>query len=173
MSEIHNFRTAFKGFNKEDVVRYIEYINNRHNAEIQQLNTRLQNAQPGDPELQSRLEAAEEKIRELEEALAAAQSAPQPETAPTVNSTADELEAYRRAERAERLALERARQTRDRANGVLADATSQVQVAAAQLEDAARTIAAQLDVYKTTVLNAGSILTDAAATLGALAPEEE
>ena len=38
MAEHQNFRTAFNGFNREDVVRYIEQLNARHNAEIGRLN---------------------------------------------------------------------------------------------------------------------------------------
>ena len=45
MSGIQNFRSALGGFNREDVVRYIEYINNKHNSQIEQLNTQLKEAQ--------------------------------------------------------------------------------------------------------------------------------
>ena len=70
MSNMQNFRTAFHGFNRQDVVNYIEYMNNRHASEIQQLKNQLQNApaQGSDGELKKRLEAAEAKIKELEAA---------------------------------------------------------------------------------------------------------
>lgn len=42
MAEIQTFRSAFNGFNRQDVVSYIEMLNNRHNAERNQLNTQLQ-----------------------------------------------------------------------------------------------------------------------------------
>ena len=42
MSAIKSFRSAFNGFNREDVVHYIEYMNNKHNATINQLNNELQ-----------------------------------------------------------------------------------------------------------------------------------
>lgn len=176
MSDIQKFRKAMNGFNRHDVVTYIEYLNNKHNAQVIQLNNQLAAALAAPKADTSALEAEnaalKEQVASLQAALAALQAEPvsQPNA---VSCTEQELEAYRRAERAERLAMDRARQTRDHANGVLADATTQVQVAAAQLEDAARTIAAQLDVYKTTVLNAGTILTDTAATLATLAPDEE
>ena len=32
-----NFRSAFNGFNREDVVRYLEYINAKHAAQVSQL----------------------------------------------------------------------------------------------------------------------------------------
>ena len=43
-----NFRSAFYGFNREDVVRYIEFLNNQHAAQLQQLQNQLQaaNARP-------------------------------------------------------------------------------------------------------------------------------
>ena len=37
MSEPQNFRSAFNGFNRDDVVKYLEYINSRHHAQINQL----------------------------------------------------------------------------------------------------------------------------------------
>ena len=62
-----NFRSAFNGFNREDVVRYIEYMNNKHSAELEQLNSQLQLAQAnqGDnSQLQAKLEAAEARCAE-------------------------------------------------------------------------------------------------------------
>ena len=44
MSGVQNFRSAIGGFNRQDVVHYIEYINNKHKTEIEQLNTQLQTA---------------------------------------------------------------------------------------------------------------------------------
>ena len=64
MSELKNFRSAFRGFNRQDVVNYIEYINNAHNAQIEQLNNQLQAAlaRPTDEEMKARLEAAEARV---------------------------------------------------------------------------------------------------------------
>lgn len=42
MVEQQNFRTAFNGFNREDVVHYIEQLNAKHAAEVSQLNSDLQ-----------------------------------------------------------------------------------------------------------------------------------
>ena len=58
------FRTAFRGFNREDVVHYIEYLNNQHNAVVEQLNNQLQNtpkAGSANEELQAQLTAALEQ----------------------------------------------------------------------------------------------------------------
>ena len=64
-----HFRSAFNGFKREDVVRYIKYLNNQHNAQIEQLNNQLQAAakyESRDAELQAQLDAANAKIEELQ-----------------------------------------------------------------------------------------------------------
>ena len=43
MSEPMNFRSAFNGFNREDVVHYIEYLNANHENQIKQLQADLAN----------------------------------------------------------------------------------------------------------------------------------
>ena len=166
MSSIQNFRSAFNGFNRQDVVSYIEFMTNQHNSQIQQLNSQLQNAlaKSADPALQEKLTAAEARIRELEAQLAQAGEA--------ANCTEQELEAYRRAERAERLANERSRQICDKENGVLADARCQVEAAAAAIDAAAENLSAQLDAYQKAVTDAKKTLHDAADAMHAITPEE-
>ena len=108
MSKQH-FRKALNGFHREDVVRYIELLNNQHNSQIEQLNTQLlearSQASAADPALKEQLDAALKKIEQLEAQLAETQPAADPSA-----GTPEELEAYRRAERTERLAQERAQQ---------------------------------------------------------------
>lgn len=41
MANTYNFRSAFNGFNREDVVHYIEYINSNHNNQLNQLKADL------------------------------------------------------------------------------------------------------------------------------------
>ena len=41
MSAPQNFRSAFNGFNREDVVRYLEYINTKHTTQVNQLNSEI------------------------------------------------------------------------------------------------------------------------------------
>lgn len=38
MAAQQNFRSAFNGFNREDVARYLEYLNNKYQGMVQQLN---------------------------------------------------------------------------------------------------------------------------------------
>ena len=37
MAAQQNFRSAFNGFNREDVVHYLEFINAKHTAQVNQL----------------------------------------------------------------------------------------------------------------------------------------
>lgn len=165
MAGIQNFRGALGGFNRSDVVNYIEYINNQHNAQIAQLNTQLQNAQEAlaraqgndGGDLQAQLDAALARCAELEAQLAQ-------QDKPVLSG--DELEAYRRAERAERMAQERASQIYAQANAVLADATLKVQAAAEGMQGAAAQVAEQAK-------KAEQELQDAAAAMYAIRPSEE
>lgn len=200
MKDIQKFRKAVNGFNRHDVVTYIEYLNTKHHNEIVQLQNRLQTAtRPiANPTLEQdytdlKLKYADEEQKTaaliaenenlkneiavlrhaataLREKIAELQN--QPAAPATPSFTDQELEAYRRAERTERMATERARQIGQQAQGVLADVTAKFQASADQLHTAAQAIAAQLDAYKDTVLNSGNILTEAADTLSAICPEE-
>ena len=64
MAELQNFRTAFNGFHRDDVVRYIEELNTKHKAEVNRL--------------KSDLKYLQEKL----DALEAEASAPAPAAAP-------------------------------------------------------------------------------------------
>ena len=154
------FRSAFHGFNRQDVVEYIEYLNNQHTAKVAQLNTRLQNAKstPTDTQLQEQLAAAHARIAELEAQLAA--------QGQTADCSQQELEAYRRAEKAERQAYARANQIQAQANAALAEATLKADAAAQRLAAISDEAIAQLESAKEDLLQA-------VAVLGAIAPTEE
>jgi chromosome segregation ATPase len=213
MAEILNFRSAFNGFHREDVVHYIEYLNAKHTTEVNQLNSQLeqlrsQNAVPADvAELQEQLAAAQEindqlqaQIAELEDRCGAmVEEAPEAPAAPEFqaeselearcrelerqleearNSTAassqyhftQELEAYRRAERMEREARERAEVVYRQANGALADATVRVDEAYAQLGDLADRVNEQLSQLQQAVTASRQALADATVSLYHIAP---
>lgn len=149
MAEFQNFRSALSGFHRQDVVNYIEYINQKHNLQLEQLNTQLQNAReelarlkasPADLDaLRQQLEEANERCKQLEAQLAA----------PHQETPADtELEAYRRAERAERKAQERATQIYTQANAVLAEATAKVETASNQMSQLVAEVTAKLSASK-------------------------
>lgn len=174
MSGFQNFRSAFNGFNREDVVRYIEYINHKHNSQIEQLNTQLQTAQAElekrspaqDSKLQMQLEAAQARCAELEMLLASQ------EIQGCEPKTDDELEAYRRAERTERQARERAAQIYAQASAVLAEASEKADAASAMVAEISEKTVAQLQVYESCVNDAKAALQEAVAVMYTIRPEE-
>ena len=183
MSAPQNFRTAFNGFNREDVVRYLEYLTAKHNAQVNQLTQEVdylrrqveQLSAPAGEDAESLRLQLEESLsirkalearcsglqQELDDALAG-QAPPREHQA---GYAEQELEAYRRAERMERLAQERARQIYDKTNGVLADATAQVDAAAAQLSAMADAVGSQLEQLRCAVGSSKRALQDAAAAM--------
>ena len=166
MASVHHFRSAFNGFNREDVVRYIEYLNNQHNAKLEQLNAQLREAksQSADADLQARLEAAEARCAQLEAQLAA-------DAASNIPSE-EELEAYRRAERTERLAQERAKHIYTQTNAVLADVTVKAEAASDQIGTIAAQFNDQLASYQQSMNAAKDAFEEAVAALYSIRPEE-
>ena len=160
MNEFQNFRSALHGFNRHDVVNYIEYMNKKHNSQVEQLNTQLQNALEAlnrtpaqDSNLQAQLDEALARCAQLEEQIA--------------NSAENvELEAYRRAERAERKAQERAAQIYAQANAVLAEATAKVAAASGEMDAVVAELSARMESSK-------QELQSAMDALYAIRPEEE
>lgn len=172
MSELKNFRSAFRGFNRQDVVNYIEYINNTHNTQVEQLNNQLQAAlaRPTDEEMKAKLEDAEARIAELEATLAQQDRAVLSDGA---SCTEQELEAYRRAERVERVAKERAEQIYAQANGVLAEATLKAESASAHIGAIADQVSNQLKEYQDSIMETKATFQEAVATLYAIKPQTE
>ena len=178
MASFQNFRSAFNGFNREDVVRYLEMINNKHNAQVNQLNTEIQAlyadienyraCSESNEESPALLQKEQERSAALEQELAAVkQQLEQPRFRPQTES---ELEAYRRAARAERAAHERVNQLYARANGALADATARTDETAMRLSDMAGQISAQLSALQTALTEGANTIRDAAATMYTIKP---
>lgn len=84
-----------------------------------------------------------------------------------------ELEAYRRAERTERAARQRAAQLCSQANAILADATAKVEEAGSRMEETLGSVSTQLSALQTAILQGKSALRDAATELYALTPDDE
>ena len=221
------FRSALNGFNREDVVRYIEYLNSVHAAEINQLNSELEflrskqvaesmNVPSGElaesealieqqairirelfdqtreleqkmaeiQEEKARMEAelaeAQEERTRMEAKLAEAQEdrAHAEEKMQAVmlqqnsvqSRTSEELEAYRRAERIERLAKERAERMYHQTNGALADASIKVDEAAGQIGQLSDLVMAQLAQLQDAVAGSKQALKDAANTMYTIRP---
>ena len=80
MAASQNFRSAFNGFNREDVVHYLEYLNAKHSNQINQLtaeNEALRQQVDSLPQLedqQSLISALEGQCAELTRQLEAARA---------------------------------------------------------------------------------------------------
>lgn len=180
MAASMNFRSAFNGFNREDVVHFIEYLNARHTAEVNQLTAELElirdhGVAPEQAYVQSReLSDALSIIEQLKSQVAELQKrydALSAEKAPTIQySTSQELEVYRRAERTERVAKERAEQVYRQVNGALADATVKVDEAFAQLGELTNRVNGQLTQLQEAVKGSRQALEDASSTLYTIRP---
>ncbi len=224
MAEKHNFRSAFNGFHREDVVRYIEFITSKHNtrvnqltAENDQLKSRLAEAEARpsqDPltlqmlahaeaerddykgQLDARtaeIEQLKARCAELERQLAESVSPEQVQAMlaqakaeadarvaaamaqiAVLQQKADrELEAYRRAERTERMARERAELVYNQANAALTSASSHVEDAADQIGSMADLVIGHLEQLRTAVAGSKNALRAAADSLHTIRPDEE
>lgn len=187
MAEQQSFRSAFNGFNREDVVHYIEFLNNKHNAQLNQMRTEMDDLRaeltlvrqaPGRSiKLESELIAANQRIAELEATLASVtaqlEQARKHVPTPAESRITEELEAYRRAERAERKANERAMEISTQANGVLADATARVDETAVHFSEMAEMIAEKLAEFRDMMIASKATLRDAATAMYAIRPEED
>lgn len=165
MPATQRFRSAFHGFNREDVVNYIEYLNNQYTAQIQQLNNQLQEARgtvSGDvaAELRAQLDAALERCAELEAQLASRKDV-----------ASRELEAYRRAEEAERKAVARANAIYGQAQDALDNAATMAETAVEDLCEAAARTEQQLKAYQSSLSTTVDRFRAAAATLQAVKDE--
>ena len=172
-----NFRTAFNGFNREDVVCYLEYLKSRHASEVNQLKSEAESLRAKldafcDRQLEKRdcsgLEeenaALRQRIQELEQErdALAAQLAQQQEPA---DYPAQELEAYRRAERTEREARERADQVYRRTSLVLNNAAEKLDCVTSQVSPLADSVLEQIRLLEAGVGATRQSLQDAVSVL--------
>lgn len=207
MAEQQLFRTAFNGFNRDDVVQYIEELNARHAAEVNQLNADLQYLQEkldaleavcpendapmmGEPMTDNSdlVEDLEAKLAEAEEAAKTAKTQLDEQKAENLrlqvlldaalarqneaHNTA-ELDTYRRAERVERDARNRARMVSDKANAALSDATNKVDETAIQISELTDAAMQQLKQLQLAISGSKQVLRDTATVLYSIRPEDE
>lgn len=200
MSIPQKFRSSFNGFNREDVANYLEYLNSKHTAEVNQLTSeadflrsKLDSVQPeaGQREALSALQQERDSFRTQLEALqmqydtllaqyealqahCAGLEQNQVNAAPAagpVCSPAEELEIYRRAERTERMARERADLVYRQTNGILNEASVRVNEMAEQVVPIADQILMQLTQLQNTVSTTKQSLQDAVVIINTLRPE--
>ena len=191
-----NFRSSLHGFNRQDVANYLEYLNNRHAAQVNQLNTDLEalrrqaEAPAEDPQrtaLEARCRELEQQLsiarKERDEALAQREaaeqklaSARQDREEALLRSCGEkleanrELEAYRRAERTERMARERAEQVYSETGTVLTQASNRSEAALRQMTGISQQVTGQLDTLQTAIASSRLALQDAAQTIDKLKP---
>ena len=193
MAAAQNFRSAFNGFNREDVVHYLEYLNAKHTNQINQLtaeNEALRAQVDTLPELESQqllvasleekcaeltrlLEAAQARCEELEQAAAQTSAEDvQPQEPALSPSASEELEAYRRAERIEREARERAELVYFQANSVLTEATAKVDGISSDITEMADKVMTQLTQLQVAVSSSKQALQDASSIMGTIRPNK-
>ena len=200
MAAPQNFRSAFNGFNREDVVHYLEYINTKHNNLINQLTSEnqelraaaqqpavedqselVESLQAQCEELTAQLEEEKNRCAELTGKLEALQLRcqeleTQTETvtpAETISVLAsEELEAYRRAERIEREAKERSELVYYQANSVLTEAAAKVDTIASDVTDMADQVMRQLTQLQMAVSSSKQALQDASSIMNTIRPNK-
>jgi SMC interacting uncharacterized protein involved in chromosome segregation len=180
MAESRNFRSALNGFNREDVVRYIESMNTKHTALVNQLKSEKQSladeldalkTAPAEEtvsaaEYTALLQERDELLARLEQLQAEAAEAAHK------NIAEEELAAYRRAEQAERAAKERSQQMYRQAAAMLADATVKVGASATLLDTLAGSVTAQLNKLQAAVADSRTTMQETAEAIAAIGIEE-
>lgn len=191
MAQSQNFRTAFNGFNREDVVHYLEYLNARHQSQIQQLTAETEELreraaqQPEDSqqriaaleaeneELTRQLEQVRQELeqaqQELEQTRQPAEKDPEPEN-PVPDIVDPELSAYRRAEAVEYAAKRRAELIYHQANGVLTEATNKVEGLSDNITQMADQAMSQLTQLQVAVSGSKQTLQEVLAIMKAIRP---
>ena len=204
MTQQQTFRSALNGFNREDVVHYIEYLNSVHTAEINQLRSELEFLRNREPATEaapvldttamaqqnemiqqqaSRIRELFDRCKELEDKLASAEEAAThaEEKLQAVVSQQncfpsranEELEAYRRAERIERQAKERAEQLYQQSHGALAEASVRVEEAAGQIDQLSDKVMEQIAQLQRAVYGTKQAMKDASQILYTIHPQDE
>lgn len=188
MAAPYNFRKALNGFHREDVVRHIEYLNTKFANQTNQLKAeleardreiaqlrQLEGVQEQLNQLRAYCDSLEQEKREYEDRVALLQTELEQEKANRVSAvsrTEEELEAYRRAERLERQAQQRAEQLRDKTNAIVSDAGQQADASAQRIDALAQQVAAQLSQLQQEVLGSKDILQNVAVAMENLHAEE-
>ena len=202
MAEQQIFRTAFNGFHRDDVVQYIEELNTKHAAEVEQLNNELQylreqleTMESSEPTVVTMTASADDTVEELQEKLSKAEAEAREAQVEVLELKAEnnrlqslldtaltrqsenrhnmELDTYRRAERVEREARNRANAVYGQANAALSDATAKVDETASQIADLAESAMQQLKQLQLAISGSKQVLRDTATSLYSIRPEDE
>ena len=184
MDAPQSFRSAFNGFNRQDVVHYLEYINTKHQTQVNELTAEaddlrrqledLQAKTTQVAKLEAQLAAMTEERDALHTQLEQMQAAevvqePRPEM-DGGSQVADELDSYRRAQQVERSARERAELVYHQANGVLNEAIAKVDTATAEITAKTDEAMSQLTQLQMAVSTSKQALQDAASLMNTIRP---
>ena len=184
MDAPQSFRSAFNGFNRQDVVHYLEYINTKHQTQVNELTAEaddlrrqledLQAKATQVAELEAQLAAMTEERNALHTQLEQIQAAeavqePRPEM-DGGSQVADELDSYRRAQQVERSARERAELVYHQANGVLNEAIAKVDTATAEITAKTDEAMSRLTQLQMAVSTSKQALQDAASLMNTIRP---
>ena len=184
MDAPQSFRSAFNGFNRQDVVHYLEYINTKHQTQVNELTAEaddlrrqledLQAKTTQVAELEAQLSAMTEErdaLRARVEQMQAAEPVQEPRPEMDGGSqVADELDSYRRAQQVERSARERAELVYHQANGVLNEAIAKVDTATAEITAKTDEAMSQLTQLQMAVSTSKQALQDAASLMNTIRP---
>ena len=196
MDTPQNFRSAFYGFHREDVVHYLEYLNGKHTSQVNQLTQELAELRSRCEELEAQaaqfdalsdqlqqqqqekeelLAQLEEKTQENAQLIAQLEAIPEPkaqepEKPKTLDSQSQEMVNYVMSERTLKAAQEQAKLTYYQVGGVLKDATSRMDNISARLTEAADLAMKQLTQLQMTVGESKNAIQDAASLMGAIRP---
>ena len=151
MGETPHFRTAVGGFHKSDVTAYIAKTAKDHQAQLQEKDKEI-------AQLQQQLEHALSQLAQQEST-----PGPAPEPAPVPAEPSEdtldrlELEAYRRAEAAERIASQRAKKLYEALGDICTEARTQLENA----DSAARNSITAMELQLQTLEDSCDALTTA------------
>ena len=198
MADFTKFRTSVGGFNRSDVADYIEALCVEQKKalkaledEKESLTSQLEEAQISLTSKEQETRELRQKLEETETALAASESAleealeladaqtAQPKAEPQAEQAdycAKELEAYRRAEAAERLAMERASRLRSRLSGLVDTMSGRYEQTGQEIQALSEDIRTNLQRMQEVLSDLDVIFeesTDAFETLDASEPEEQ
>ena len=121
MGELPHFRTAVGGFHKSDVAAYIAAIAKEHQSQLQEKDKEIQ-------QLQQQLDHVLEQLHTAAAEAVSEPAAPEPQEVSSEDSLDRmELEAYRRAEAAERIAAQRAKKLYEALGDICTDARTQLE----------------------------------------------
>ena len=176
--QTQRFRAALNGFNREDVVQFIQSLTARHDRETADLKEEKNRLQEALDKSNAEAEALRQRITELEAQLQEANETLEAATAPLPEPekpdwNAQELAAYRRAEEVERQSRERAKLLHRELTGLVADASVQMDDATGALDDAMAQITEDLTRLQAAMTAGKKVLNDTGCSLRASGGEEE